>query len=301
MGPTASGKSDIALELCRNHPFEIISVDSAQIYQGMDIGTAKPDASVLEEFPHHLIDIRDPKEVYSVAEFCEEALAHIADIRSRDKIPLLVGGTMMYYKVLRDGISNLPGSDEDIRKSITDQALKEGWPAIHARLKKSDPQAARRIHPNDPQRLQRALEVFLITGESMSSLQSKPASRCPYTFCQIGIVPDQRADLYKAIEKRFHEMLELGLAEEVRNLYGRGDLNESLPSIRSVGYRQFWHHLQGRLSYAEMIERSVIATRHLAKRQLTWLRSWTGLQQVTAVRKALIDRVLKILSIDSIL
>lgn len=301
MGPTASGKSDIALELCRKHPFEIISVDSAQIYQGMDIGTAKPDASVLAEIPHHLIDIRDPKAVYSVAEFREEALVHIADIRSRHKIPLLVGGTMMYYKVLRDGISKLPGGDVDIRKSITDQARKEGWPAVHARLKESDPQSALRIHANDPQRLQRALEVFLITGESMSSLQSKPASGCPYSFCQIGMVPEQRVDLYKAIEKRFHGMLELGFAEEVRKLYDRGDLNESLPSIRSVGYRQFWHHFQGRLSYAEMIERSVIATRRLAKRQLTWLRSWTGLQQVTAGRKAPLDQVLKILSADSIL
>lgn len=313
MGPTASGKTALAVELVQRFPMEIISVDSALIYKGMDIGTAKPDAELLAKAPHRLIDFLDPAERYSAADFREDALREMAAITAAGKIPLLVGGTMLYFKVLREGIADLPSADEDIRTQLLEEAAAKGWPAMHQELAQIDPVAAARIHPNDPQRLQRALEVYRQTGQTLTHWQERQkagsidgswggnADNFPYRVVNIAICPQERAILHERIAQRFRAMLAQGFYDEVRALYQRGDLNPSLPSIRAVGYRQAWDCLEGKTSYAEMEARGIIATRQLAKRQITWLRSWKDLHWVDTDDPNLLENVLKILPADLML
>ncbi|MER0044043.1 tRNA (adenosine(37)-N6)-dimethylallyltransferase MiaA [Pseudomonas sp. MGal98] len=307
MGPTASGKTDLALALARVLPCELISVDSALVYRGMDIGTAKPDRATLDAFPHHLVDIRDPAEAYSAAEFRRDALAAMADITARGHIPLLVGGTMLYYKALLEGLADMPGADAEVRAELEARAEREGLAALHAELQLVDPQSAARIHPNDPQRLVRALEVYRVSGATMTQLrmqQSEAASQdggLPYTVAQLAIAPAQRQILHERIAKRFDLMLEQGFVAEVERLHRRGDLHGEMPSIRAVGYRQVWDHLEGRLSAAQMRERGIIATRQLAKRQFTWLRSWQNVQWLDSLDCDNLPRALKYLATVSIL
>lgn len=274
MGPTASGKTALAIALTKKLPCEIISVDSALIYKGMNVGTAKPTEQELAEAPHRLIDILDPADSYSVAEFRRDALREMADITSRGNIPILVGGTMLYFKSLVDGIAELPASVPEIRKQIENEAKEKGWEVLHAELQRVDPESAQRIHPNDPQRLGRALEVYRISGLSMTSLMQSNSEPAPYQFLQFAISPKERAVLHEIIAKRFGLMLQAGLEKEVSNLMARGDLHLDLPSMRCVGYRQMWQYLSGELNLQEMQEKAVAATRQLAKRQLTWLRGW---------------------------
>jgi tRNA dimethylallyltransferase len=275
MGPTASGKTDLAIFLREHFPVELISVDSALVYKGMDIGTAKPDAQTLAGAPHRLIDFLDPSESYSAARFREDALREMADIVEQDKIPVLVGGTMLYFRALLHGLSELPSADPQIREQLEKQAAEKGWEAMHARLAEVDPQAAERIHPNDPQRISRALEVYELTGKSLSQCQEENRRNCdlPYEFIKIAVSPADRSVLHQRIEQRFQQMLEQGFVAEVEELFKRNDLDESLPAIRAVGYRQVWQYLQGKLDYNEMVDKAIVATRQLAKRQLTWLRS----------------------------
>lgn len=277
MGPTASGKTSLAVNLSQTNLFEIISVDSALIYRGMDIGTAKPDASTLALAPHHLLDIRDPKESYSAAEFRKDALHEMAQISARGRIPLLVGGTMLYFKALLEGLSPLPPANLVIRNELEREALVKGWRGLHDELTQVDPVAAQRIHPNDPQRLMRALEVFRITGKNLTELTQTAGDMLPYQVSQFAIAPDNRVSLHQRIEARFMAMLAAGFEQEVVALYLRGDLTVKLPSIRSVGYRQMWSYLAGEIAYDEMIFKGICATRQLAKRQMTWLRGWQGL------------------------
>lgn len=275
MGPTASGKTDMALALCERLPCDIISVDSALVFRGMDIGTAKPDAELLARVPHRLIDIRDPAESYSVAEFREDALREMEEIASRGRIPLLVGGTMLYFKALRDGLADLPVADEQVRRQITELAEAEGWSAVHACLQQVDPESAARINPGDPQRLQRALEIYQITGKTMTELVARQQqSQLPFRVLNLAIAPESRSILHERIAERFRIMLEDGFMDEVKTLYSRADLHLGLPSIRCVGYRQAWSYLDGTIGYDEMVMNGIIATRQLAKRQFTWLRSW---------------------------
>ena len=297
-GPTACGKSDLALEIARRFPVEIVSVDSAQVYREMDIGTAKPSNDIQLEIPHHLIDIRDPSEPYSAADFRQDAIAAVKDIQARDKIPLLVGGTMLYLKALKDGMATLPPANEEIRARITDLAKRQGWGVVHEKLRDVDPESAMRINPNDPQRLQRALEVYEITGKSLTAHHRKETPPCPFELLEIAIMPPDRALLHQKIEARFDVMLESGFLREVGILYDRGDLDENLPSIKAVGYRQVWSHLQGNIDYSTMREKAIIATRQLAKRQFTWLRSWKDLHVIESPD---IDETLKILNGASIL
>jgi len=279
MGPTASGKTDIALQLVKDFPFEIISVDSALVYKQMDIGTAKPSNAQLLQTPHHLINIRDPAHPYSAADFYQDALAAIKLIESKNKIPLLVGGTMLYFKVLQEGISDLPSADKKLRQTILEQAHTLGWPAMHKKLIDIDELAALRIHANDKQRIARALEIYALTGQPISELQNKEAFfNSDNIIVNIAVAPRDRAVLHDRIEKRFDLLLQNGFVEEVKQLFERGDLDLEKPAIRSVGYRQIWEYLQGNISYEEMREKGIIATRQLAKRQLTWLRSWPNLQ-----------------------
>jgi len=307
MGPTASGKTDLALALARVLPCELISVDSALVYRGMDIGTAKPDRATLDAFPHHLVDIRDPAEAYSAADFRRDALAAMADITARGRIPLLVGGTMLYYKALLEGLADMPGADAEVRAELEARAEREGLAALHAELQLVDPQSAARIHPNDPQRLVRALEVYRVSGTTMTQLrmqQSEAASQdggLPYTVAQLAIAPAQRQILHERIAQRFDLMLEQGFVAEVERLHRRGDLHGEMPSIRAVGYRQVWDHLEGRLSAAQMRERGIIATRQLAKRQFTWLRSWQNVQWLDSLDCDNLPRALKYLATVSIL
>jgi tRNA dimethylallyltransferase len=274
MGPTAAGKTGLAVELIRQLPLEIISVDSALIYRGMDIGTAKPDAQTLAQAPHRLIDIRDPSEIYSAAEFRHDALQAMDDIIARGNTPLLVGGTTLYFRALEEGLSDLPSADAEVRAELEAEAAAVGWPAMHTRLQQVDPEAAARIHPNDPQRIQRALEVYELCGEPMSALFAEGRQQAPaYRFLKIALVPGDRALLHARIEERFQVMLDQGFLDEVRQLRVRGDLHADLPSMRAVGYRQAWNYLDGNLSAEEWVERGVIATRQYAKRQMTWLRS----------------------------
>lgn len=298
MGPTASGKTDLALDLAARFPFEIVSVDSAMVYRGMDIGTAKPDAATLDAFPHHLIDIRDPADPYSAALFREDAIRVVREIRARDRIPLLVGGTMLYFKALKEGLADLPPADPGVRAEIQALADTGGWPAVHARLAEVDPEAAARLNPNDRSRLQRALEIFEVTGTPMSRLHDGESPVCPFDLYEFAIIPPERAALHASIARRFEAMVRGGLVEEVRALARRGDLHVDLPAIKAVGYRQVWAHLQGELSFDEMVERGVIATRQLAKRQFTWLRSW---QDLTVMPAPDADLVLKMLRSASIL
>ncbi|OBX06580.1 tRNA dimethylallyltransferase [Gallibacterium salpingitidis] len=276
MGPTASGKTGLAIQLSKEIPCEIISVDSALIYRGMDIGTAKPTAEELAETPHRLIDIKDPAESYSAADFRLDALQAMQEISAKGKIPLLVGGTMLYYKALLEGLSPLPQANPIIRSEIENKAQQLGWQALHQELAQVDPQAALRIHPNDPQRINRALEVYYLTGKSLTELTEQKGEPLPYQLLQFAIAPQDRSILHQRIEIRFHQMLAQGFQQEVEKLYQRNDLHLDLPSIRCVGYRQMWEFLQGKYDYDEMVYRSICATRQLAKRQITWLRGWNS-------------------------
>ena len=291
MGPTASGKTGLALEIAAQVESEVISVDSALVYKGMDIGTAKPSIEERAGVVHHLIDIIDPAESYSVSQFVNDTNRLIGDILARDKVPILAGGTMMYFNALINGISPLPKSDEKIRDEITQQAQRLGWSKLHDELRSVDPVSGERIHPNDPQRITRALEVYRNTGKTLTYWQQQKGEKCPYNIAQFAIAPEDRAVLHNRIATRFDMMLEQGFEKEVVKLYERSDLHEDLPSIRSVGYRQMWQYLDGQLSYAEMRERGIIATRQLAKRQLTWLRGW---EQVTWLDTFANDNLTKI-------
>ncbi|AZD70966.1 tRNA (adenosine(37)-N6)-dimethylallyltransferase MiaA [Pseudomonas chlororaphis] len=312
MGPTAAGKTDLAIELTRVLPCELISVDSALVYRGMDIGTAKPSKEILAEFPHRLIDILDPAESYSAADFRTDALAAMADITARGKIPLLVGGTMLYYKALLEGLADMPPADPQVRAELEEEAARLGWQALHDQLAAIDPESAARIHPNDPQRLTRALEVYRVSGLSMTahrlrqSAQSTEAAasgrgQLPYTVANLAIAPANRQVLHERIAQRFTIMLEQGFVDEVVALRSRSDLHAGLPSIRAVGYRQVWDHLDGKLTFAEMQERGIIATRQLAKRQFTWLRSWADLHWLDSLDCDNLPRALKYLGTVSIL
>ena len=297
MGPTAAGKTDIAAQLYQRLPCEIISVDSALVYRGMNIGTAKPDAAFLQKTPHHLIDIRDPRDPYSAADFRHDALALMADIRERGRVPLLVGGTMLYFKALRDGLAPLPPADAEIRRQISLDAAQYGWPHIHHELAQVDPISAARLNPNDPQRLQRALEVYRLTGISLTQWHAEQKQHASaladhrYTAIAVAVSPQDRKVLHQRIEQRFLQMLEQGLIEEVNALRQRGDLSPELPSIRAVGYRQVWEHLDGNIDYNTLIEQGVAATRQLAKRQLTWLRSWPDLRWIHTEVSTCVDSV----------
>ena len=291
MGPTASGKTGLALDIAAKVESEVISVDSALVYKGMDIGTAKPTQEEQAGVVHHLIDIIDPAQSYSVSQFVNDTNALIGDILARGKVPILAGGTMMYFNALINGISPLPKSDEKIRDEITQQAQRLGWSKLHDELRGVDPISGERIHPNDPQRITRALEVYRSTGKTLTHWQQQEGEKCPYNIAQFAIAPADRAVLHERIATRFDLMLEQGFEKEVVKLYERSDLHEDLPSVRSVGYRQMWQYLDGQLSYAEMRERGIIATRQLAKRQLTWLRGW---EQVTWLDTFANDNLTKI-------
>ena len=274
MGPTASGKTAAALEIARRLPCEIISVDSALVYRGMDIGTAKPNPQELAAAPHHLIDIIDPADAYSAMQFRQDALRLAEEISARGKLPLLVGGTMLYFKVLRDGLDELPQADPALRAQLDEEAARLGMPAMHAKLAALDPATAERLKPNDSQRIQRALEITLLTGQPMSSLLSQKAPEpLPFELLPLALEPSDRAVLHQRIALRFDQMLGGGLLKEVEALRARGDLHPGLPSIRCVGYRQAWEYLDGLIDDAAMREKGIAATRQLAKRQLTWLRS----------------------------
>lgn len=276
MGPTASGKTDLAIRLCEIFPFEIISVDSAMVYKGLNIGTAKPDHATLEKFPHHLVDIREPNQTYSAADFSQEATKSAEDIFKRGKVPLLVGGTMLYFKALQQGLSILPSADPAIRERILNEATILGWQELHERLKKIDPLAAARIHPNDPQRIERALEVYYLTGKPLSKHFDKK-EKIDFNYCSIGLFPEDgkgRELLHQRIELRFKQMLAAGWIDEVKNLLQAEKLDFSCPAMRMVGYRQIAEYLNGEIDEKTMIEKGIIATRQLAKRQMTWLRHW---------------------------
>ena len=278
-GPTGTGKSDVALRLARELPIEIVSVDSAQVYRGLDIGSAKPDAETVARVPHHLIDLIEPTASYSAGQFVHDAALAIADIEARRKIPLLVGGTMLYLRSLMGGIASLPNASESIRAGLDAEAAALGWPALHARLAGVDARAAAKIHPNDAQRIQRALEVFAITGEPISALQAGTRSPLAREFLCVALIPSDRARLHAALAQRFGIMMTAGLLEEVRTLYARGDLTEDHPAIRAVGYRQLWSHIVGAYSLETAVERAIAATRQLAKRQMTWLRSMPSIPE----------------------
>ena len=285
MGPTASGKTDLAMAISDHLPVELVSVDSALVYRGLDIGSAKPTAEELARYPHHLIDICDPSESYSAGRFREDALAVMAEISGRGKIPLLVGGTMLYFRALLHGMAEMPAADPAFRAEIEARAEKEGWPALHRELERVDPQLAAELHPNHSVRIERALEVYHLTGKTMTRLRAEQESDAlveHYRIQQLAIVPRDRAILHQRIAQRFERMLENGFIEEVKALRARGDLHEDLPAIRAVGYRQVWQYLAGELDYAQMVEAGIAATRQLAKRQLTWLRRWPDLERIYA-------------------
>jgi len=273
MGPTASGKSALAARLADQLPVEIVSVDSAQIYRGMDVGTAKPSAAERRAVPHHLVDILDPTESYSAAQFRGDAVRLISEITARGHIPLLVGGTMLYFKALREGLSELPDSDARVRAEIDDEAAARGWPALHSELAKVDAQTAAKLKPNDAQRIQRALEIYRVTGKPMSKLLGRKKSALPFRLVELALAPSDRSELHRRIEARFDAMLERGLVEELRTLRKRYTLRPALSSMRCVGYRQAWQYLEGEIGRKELRDRGVAATRQLAKRQLTWLRA----------------------------
>ncbi len=279
MGPTAAGKTDLAIALCERLNAEIISVDSALVYRGMDIGSAKPSREELARAPHRLIDIRDPADPYSVADFCRDARSEMEKIIAGGKTPLLVGGTMLYFKALLEGLSPMPTADEGVRREIEKEAELHGWEHIHQELMKVDPESAGKIHPNHSQRLSRALEVYRISGKPMSSFHGvmRNAALNDYDWVQFAVSPRDRKVLHERIALRFNKMLDQGLLDEVRGLMARDDLNPELPAIRAVGYRQAWEHLSGDYDLNECRERGMAATRQLAKRQLTWLRSWVDL------------------------
>jgi tRNA dimethylallyltransferase len=276
MGPTASGKSALALELANRFPLEIVSVDSAQVYRHMNIGTAKPDTATQQKVPHHLIDLIEPVERYSAARFRDDALAAMRDIAARGRTPLLVGGTMLYFKALLEGLSELPAANAGIRGEIDAMARNAGWPGVHVELARIDPRTAARLDPNDAQRIQRALEIFRLTGRPMSELVAQVRGvELPFRLIALGLAPQDRAVLHRRISGRFDTMLALGLIDEVRGLRANFALDMSLPSMRCVGYRQVWEYLDGEFDREALREKAAAATRQLAKRQLTWLRSMT--------------------------
>ncbi len=304
MGPTAAGKTRLALTLHARLPLEIISVDSSQVYRGMDIGTAKPTIEEQGRAAHRLIDIRDPAQSYSAAEFCADALREMAEITAAGRIPLLVGGTMFYFRALEGGLSQLPSADPVVRHRLAAEASRVGWPVMHERLRQLDPAAAGRINPHDPQRIQRALEVLEVTGRRLSELTVGPRPAFPYTVLRLAAGPAERSELHQRIAARFHQMLRAGLIAEVEVLWRRGDLSAAMPSIRTVGYRQVWEYLSGRINYKEMVERGIISTRQLAKRQLTWLRAtrdiiWYDSSQ-TGFEHAVVERLAGSLRLESV-
>jgi tRNA dimethylallyltransferase len=290
MGPTASGKTGLAVDMVKRLGGEIVSVDSALIYRGMDVGTAKPGPDVLAVAPHHLIDILDPSESYSAARFREDALAAMREITAAGRVPLLVGGTMLYFHVLQHGISPLPGADATLRAELDLRAAREGWPALHAELTRLDPAAAARIHPNDPQRIQRALEVCYISGRRLSELQQRREVEAPrYRYIKLALAPPSRVLLHGIIEARFRSMMEQGFLDEVKRLRTRDDLHRGLPAMRAVGYRQLWEHLEGACALEDSVRRGIVATRRYAKRQLTWLRAEPEVTWFDATAPTLVD------------
>lgn len=294
MGPTASGKTAVALELARELPCEIVSVDSALVYKDMNIGTAKPDAETLRSIPHHLVDIIEPHETYSAARFRDDALTAMREITERGSIPLLVGGTMLYFQALLQGLNELPPADPMIRLVIDTMAQEQGWPAVHAKLRELDPDTARRLEPNDAQRVQRALEIYYITGKTMGELLQKPRYvYFPYAPIKVALVPSDRARLHAAIEARFDHMLAAGLVAEVERLRDDYGLDPTMPSMRCVGYRQAWQFLERRLTQEELRSEGIAATRQLAKRQLTWLRGMTDVTVFDTPQVDLASRVLE--------
>jgi len=305
MGPTASGKTTLAVRLRQEFPLDIISVDSALVYRGMDIGTAKPDADVLAKAPHRLLDIREPTGSYSAANFRHDALREMEHITGAGRVPLLVGGTMLYFRALSNGLARLPEASPELRRRFEAEAEESGWASLHDRLARLDPEAARRIHPNDPQRIQRALEVIELSGRRLSELQAEDRQRedrqCGYRILRLVVCPESRQVLHQRIEKRFHKMLELGFLEEVKALRARGDLDPSVPAMRCVGYRQAWRYLDGEIDISEMTVRAIEATRQLAKRQLTWLRQesealWYDLD-ADSTEKAVFEKVAEFLEL----
>lgn len=291
-GPTAAGKTGLAIELSQKLGADIVSVDSALIYRGMDIGTAKPSAAELAAAPHRLIDICDPAERYSAAEFANDAKREIEAILAEGRIPLLVGGTMMYFKTLLEGMSQLPEADDEVRQRLTARLSSEGSEALHQELAKIDPVSAARIHPNDPQRLIRALEVFQVSGKSMTELTQTRSGALEYPVLQLAVAPQERQVLHQRIALRFRQMLEQGFIDEVKALRERSDLHLDLPALRSVGYRQVWQYLDGDYDYETMVDKGIFATRQLAKRQLTWLRKWRGVRWFDSLAPDLVDKAL---------
>lgn len=283
MGPTASGKTELALSMADEFPCEIISVDSVMVYRDLNIGSAKPSQEILQNYPHHLVDIIDPEESYSVANFCNDALSLINQSHVNKKIPLLVGGTMLYFNALLHGLSKMPSANQKVRNDISQQADDLGWEALHEKLKQIDPNSAERIHPNDPQRIQRALEVYELTGTPISEWHAETKSfELGSKILKLALIPEDRADLHRRIEQRFDHMLAEGFIEEVRELRNREMIHAELPAMRSVGYRQVWAYLDDKYDAKEMREKAIVATRQFAKRQLTWLRSEADLNTVPA-------------------
>jgi tRNA dimethylallyltransferase len=294
MGPTASGKTDIAISLCKRFPCDIISVDSALVYRGMAIGTAKPDSDTLKRVPHRLIDIRDPEDNYSAGDFVRDARAEMQAIFARGRIPLLVGGTMMYFRALTEGIAELPQANDEVRRRIDEQANKLSWPAVHAELQIVDPIAAQRINPNDRQRIQRALEVYMVSGKALTQWQQE--ARAPaddVTYLKVALQIEPREVLHARIALRLDHMVESGFVDELRCLRERPGLKHNSPSMRSVGYRQFWKYLEDEYSLEEAKDRALFATRQLAKRQITWLRSEQSVFAVNPLEAGVIDTILK--------
>lgn len=299
MGPTASGKTNLAIDLLTYLECEIVSVDSAMIYRDMNIGTAKPSEIILNQAPHRLINTHDPSEAYSAAEFRVDAINAIEEILNKGRIPLLVGGTMLYFHVLQHGIAKLPPANPLIREQLKKELKELGLKKLHARLADIDPIAAQRIHPNDPQRVLRALEVTQISGKPLTELQRTfTLSSLPYLFINIALIPDDRNLLHKAITHRFHTMLDSGFIEEVEKLFKRGDLHSNLPAIRTVGYRQIWNYLLNTISYTEMQDLAIIATRQLAKRQITWLRSWQELSIFVSNNNENIKKIVELIKLN---
>lgn len=291
MGPTAAGKTDVALELAANFPFEIVSVDSAMVYRGMDIGTGKPSVAVLEQFPHHLVDILDPSEAYSAGRFVRDVSRLLVEITNRGHVPLLVGGTMLYFRALLHGLADMPPANLAFRSDLDRRAARLGWPALHEELTKLDPKVAQRIGPNDAQRIQRALEVIALTGKPMSEVQQAARPALPGLRClKLALNPADRDQLYVRIERRFTQMLAAGFVTEVEKLFHRGDLNSELPAMRAVGYRQLWGFLAGNYSLEEASRLGVLATRHLARRQLIWLRAEAELEWIDSSSAEAIDQ-----------
>lgn len=290
MGPTAAGKTALVMELYQQFPLEIINVDSSQVYRGMDIGTAKPSADELARVPHRLIDIRDPLQAYSAAEFREDALAAMQEITQQGRIPLLAGGTIFYFHALQHGLSRMPAADAAIRAQLSQEAETLGWPALHARLAVADPVTAARINPNDSQRLQRALELLQLTGQAPSALMQKSQNQpLPYELIPVALTPSNRLVLHARIAQRFETMLQAGFLQEVKNLIDREDLTPALPSLRTVGYRQAWEYLTQGGKHSEMVAKAVAATRQLAKRQLTWIRGYDGVKQLDCLDAKLVS------------